>query len=275
MIQYTSGSTSNPKGVMLSHGNLMHNLALIREGFQLGQEEVGLFWLPPYHDMGLIGGILEPMYVMGSAVLMSPAFFLQRPARWLQMISRHRATISGAPNFAFNLCVEKITPEQMSGLDLSRWRVAFCGAEPIHHETLKRFHETFAPYGFRRDAFYPCYGLAEATLFACGGCGPSSPVMTHVQREALEQNLVVPASVGASDSMTLVGCGRSLPGQQVLVVHPEQCVPVAEGQVGEIWIAGPSVAQGYLHRQEESALSFRAELASGEGPFLRTGDLER
>jgi len=273
VIQYTSGSTSKPKGVMLSHGNLMHNLGLIREGFHLGQEEVGVFWLPPYHDMGLIGSILEPMYIMGSAVLMSPAFFLQRPARWLQMISQHRATISGAPNFAFNLCVEKVTPEQMVGLELSRWRLAFCGAEPIHYETLRRFHKTFAPYGFRRDAFYSCYGLAEATLFACGGCGPSAPVVTYVQRKALEQNLVVPTNADAPDSVALVGCGSSLPGQQVLVVDPEQAVPVPEGHVGEIWIAGASVAQGYLHREEESTLSFRARLACGDGPFLRTGDL--
>ena len=178
-LQYTSGSTSQPKGVMLSHGNLMHNLKAIRHGFQLDASARGVFWLPSYHDMGLIGGILEPMYLGGSSTLMSPVSFLQRPVRWLEAISRYRGTTSGAPNFAYDLCVDKITPEQMEGLDLSSLTLAFCGAEPIRPETLERFARTFALCGFRKAAFYPCFGMAEGTLIVSGGEGPSEPQTLH------------------------------------------------------------------------------------------------
>jgi 8-amino-7-oxononanoate synthase len=274
-LQYTSGSTSAPKGVMLSHSNLMHNLSLIYHGFDIDSESTGVFWLPTYHDMGLIGGILEPMYVSRPATLISPIAFLQHPARWLQAITRYKGTISGAPNFAYDLCVEKITPDQQTTLDLSSWKLAFCGAEPVRPETQDRFARTFEPFGFRREAFYPCYGLAEATLFVSGGLGPSrEPVVQTVQRAALEQNQVVKASPGDKDTQTFVGCGQALLDQKVVIVHPETLTRCQPDEVGEIWVSGPSIAQGYWNRAEETRQTFQAYLAdTGEGPFLRTGDL--
>ncbi len=273
-LQYTSGSTSAPKGVMLSHGNLMHNLKIIDHGFQIDEAAVGVFWLPSYHDMGLIGGILEPMYVGGRSILISPVSFLQRPLRWLQAITRYQGTISGAPNFAYDLCVKKIRPEEREGLDLSTWQTAFCGAEPIRAETLDRFAETFAPHGFRRAAFYPCYGLAEGTLLVSGGEGAGIPVVKAVQRADLMENRVVPAAGSEGGSQLLVGSGGSLPGQRIRIVDPVTCLPCAPEEVGEIWVSGPSVAQGYWGRPEETEGAFRAHLAdTGAGPFLRTGDL--
>ncbi|MBI3361099.1 MAG: AMP-binding protein, partial [Chloroflexi bacterium] len=273
-LQYTSGSTNAPKGVVLSHGNLMHNLAVIRHGFQLDSSGRALFWLPSYHDMGLIGGLLEPMYIGGSSVLMSPASFLQRPARWLEAIGRHRATITGAPNFAYQLCVDKVTPGQRAALDLSSLHLAFCGAEPIRRETLDNFAETFAPCGFRREAFYPCYGLAEATLLVSGGNGPGVPRIHTVQRKALAQNRVVEASADDDGAQALVSCGHSLLDQKIVIADPETLTRLAPDEIGEIWLAGRSVAQGYWNRPEETQHTFGARLAdTGEGPFLRTGDL--
>ena len=271
-LQYTSGSTSDPKGVMVSHGNLIHNLQTIDHGFGIGSHGQGVFWLPAYHDMGLIGGILMPIYVGRPAALMSPTAFLQRPVRWLQAIMRERATISGAPNFAYDLCVDKITPEQLGQLDLSSWEVAFCGAEPIRRETLERFAATFAPCGFRREAFYPCFGLAEATLLVSGGLGPSAPHSQRVTRAGLEQNVVEPTESGEG-STDIVACGQTF-DQKVLIVDPQKLSPCAGTEIGEIWVAGPSVTKGYWNRPDETARTFGARLAdSDEGPFLRTGDL--
>ncbi|MBN1451246.1 MAG: amino acid adenylation domain-containing protein [Anaerolineales bacterium] len=273
-LQYTSGSTSQPKGVMLSHGNLMHNLKAIRHGFQLDASASGVFWLPSYHDMGLIGGILEPMYIGGPSTLMSPVSFLQRPVRWLEALSRYRGTTSGAPNFAYDLCVDKVTPEQMEGLDLSFWTLAFCGAEPIRPETLERFARTFAGCGFRKSAFYPCYGLAEGTLLVSGGEGPAKPHVSSFDRKAMESDRVVPTASDADRSQVMVSCGRSVIEQQIAIVNQttlEKCKP---DQVGEIWVAGPSVARGYWELPEETSRTFQAFIAdTGEGPFMRTGDL--
>jgi len=273
-LQYTSGSTSQPKGVMLSHGNLVHNLEAIRHGFQIDSSDSGVFWLPGYHDMGLIGGILEPMYVSGTSTLMSPVSFLQRPVRWLEAISHYRGTTSGAPNFAYDLCVEKITPEQMEGLDLSSWSLAFCGAEPIRPETLERFASTFEGCGFRKSAFYPCYGLAEATLIVSGGEGPSEPLVSSFDRRALEKDHVVPIAPDKDLLQEMISCGKSVIDQQVRIANPstlEKCKP---DQVGEIWVSGPSVARGYWELPEATRETFEAYLAdTGEGPFLRTGDL--
>jgi acyl-CoA synthetase (AMP-forming)/AMP-acid ligase II len=273
-LQYTSGSTSQPKGVMLSHGNLMHNLKAIRQGFQLNASASGVFWLPSYHDMGLIGGILEPMYIGGSSTLMSPVSFLQRPVRWLEALSRYKGTTSGAPNFAYDLCVDKVTPEQMEGLDLSSWTLAFCGAEPIRHETLDRFARTFELCGFRKSSFYPCFGMAEGTLIVSGGEGPSEPRTLTVDRKSLEQDRIVPASASDTVSLTMVNCGRTMVDQKIVIANPstmERCQP---DQVGEIWVSGPSIAQGYWGLADETQKTFQAYLAdSGEGPFLRTGDL--
>ena len=189
-LQYTSGSTSEPKGVMVTHGNLVHNLAVIHRAFGLdrihadGIEPVSVWWLPAYHDMGLIGGILGAVHNEGRLILMSPTLFLKRPLSWLRAMSDYRATVSGAPNFAYSLCVGKTTPEERAALDLSQWRLAFCGAEPIRAETLKGFAEAFEPAGFREEAFYPCYGLAEATLLVSGGDGPQRPLVKRVDRTA-------------------------------------------------------------------------------------------
>lgn len=163
-LQYTSGSTAQPKGVMVSHGNLLHNSSLIQDFFETNEDSRGVFWLPSYHDMGLVGGILQTFYCGGNVTLMSPLTFLQHPFRWLQAISRKSATVSGGPNFAYDLCVRKVTEDQKKTIDLSCWRLAFNGAEPIRHDTLKRFADAFAGCGFREEAFYPCYGLAEGTL---------------------------------------------------------------------------------------------------------------
>jgi non-ribosomal peptide synthase protein (TIGR01720 family) len=273
-FQYTSGSTATPKGVMLSHGNVLHNSALIKHYFEHTAESRGVIWLPLYHDMGLIGGVLQPLYSAFPTTFLSPFAFLQRPFRWLQAISRTRATTSGGPNFAYDLCVRRITAEQRMSLDLSSWQVAFSGAEPIRHETLEQFAATFEHCGFRRQAFYPCYGLAESTLIVSGGEKAAQPVVRHFQAAALEHNRVVTASFEDDGTRTLVGCGQALLDQRVIVVDPETLTRCSPDQVGEIWVVGPSVAQGYWNRPEETERTFRAYLSNtGEGPFLRTGDL--
>ncbi len=275
-LQYTSGSTGTPKGVMLTHSNLLHNSALIAHAFEHTRSGVGVFWLPSYHDMGLIGGILQPLYVCRPNILMSPMSFLQKPFRWLQAISRYRGTTSGGPNFAYDLCLRKVTPEQREQLDLSSWDVAFNGAEPIRPETLDQFAEMFAPCGFRREAFYPCYGLAEVTLLASGGVKRLPPVVKSYDSRLMENDLVAPVGEEDAGARRLVGCGQNLPDQQLLIVQPEDRVICREGEVGEIWLQSPSVAQGYWNRPEESAATFGAQLSgadAGRGSFLRTGDL--
>jgi acyl transferase domain-containing protein/acyl-CoA synthetase (AMP-forming)/AMP-acid ligase II/acyl carrier protein len=273
-LQYTSGSTSMPRGVMLSHGNVLHNSAVIAHGFDHSPHSNGVFWLPVYHDMGLIGGVLQPLYIGRPSVLMPPASFLSSPYRWLQAISRYQATTSGAPNFAYDLCVRKITPAQRATLDLGSWELAFTGAEPVRADTLDRFAETFAPCGFRRQAFYPCYGLAEASLMVTGGQKDRPPVTVSVHKGSLEQHRAVLAAPGQAGAQTLVGCGKSLLDLKVRIVHPERLTRCLPGEVGEVWVAGPSVAQGYWNRPAVNEQVFRAHLAdTGEGPFLRTGDL--
>jgi amino acid adenylation domain-containing protein/FkbM family methyltransferase len=273
-LQYTSGSTSAPKGVMLSHRNLLHNEQMMQLAFRQTQDSVIVGWLPLYHDMGLIGNILQPLFVGAPCILMSPVSFLQQPSRWLTAISRYRATISGGPNFAYDLCVRKVTAEQRSTLDLSCWDVAFNGAEPVRHTTAEQFTKTFEECGFRPHAFQPCYGLAEATLLVSGHIWRRLPVVKTVQARDLLNDLVVEAATGAENTRSLVGCGQSLMGQQLIIVHPEtlrQCTP---GQVGEIWISGPSIAQGYWNRTEETERTFLASLAdTTDGRFLRSGDL--
>ena len=273
MLQYTSGSTGTPKGVMLSHRNLMHNAAVTYQVMSHSDKSQFISWLPIYHDMGLIGGILQPLYGGFPCVLMPPATFLQSPYRWLKAISDYRGTTSGAPNFAYELCIQKITPEQLENLDLSSWTVAFNGAEPIRSETLGRFWEKFAPCGFRAEAFYPCYGMAEATLMVTGVAQQALPDYKTVSKSNLEANHVVEGLGDHSDRQILVSCGQTMPGQRVVIVHPETLQQCSPQDVGEIWVAGPSVGQGYWQRLEETAETFQAVLANGEGPFLRTGDL--
>jgi acyl-CoA synthetase (AMP-forming)/AMP-acid ligase II len=274
LLQYTSGSTATPKGVMIDHKNLLSNLALIHERYELTLDSRVLSWLPPYHDMGLVGGILQPLYAGISMTLMSPVMFLQRPLRWLQAISRYKATISGGPNFAYDLCVRKVSAEQRANLDLSSWSLAFNGAEPINNETLDRFTRAFECCGFRREAFYPCYGLAEATLLVSGGSKDIPPVLKTLQRAALEQNRVIPNLKQEDESRILVGCGQLSPQQRVVIVHPESLTPCSSNEVGEIWISSASVAQGYWNNPIETERTFRACLAEmKENSFLRTGDL--
>ncbi|HKR15461.1 MAG TPA: non-ribosomal peptide synthase/polyketide synthase [Pyrinomonadaceae bacterium] len=273
-LQYTSGSTGAPKGVMLSHENLLHNASLVYHGVEHTNSDKYVSWLPTFHDMGFMAGILQPLYAGIPVVSMSPVAFLQRPLLWLQAISRYQATTSGGPNFAYDLCTRKITPEQRAELDLSRWSVAFNGAEPIRQETLDSFAETFASCGFRREAFYPCYGLAEATLIVTGSAKSQPPVVKLVDTEALEKHLGVDASNEQTQARPLVGCGHVLLDQEVAIVHPEKLTRCAPGEIGEIWVSGASVAQGYWDKPEESEQTFHAYLLdTGAGPFLRTGDL--
>ncbi|HEX6289052.1 MAG TPA: AMP-binding protein, partial [Herpetosiphonaceae bacterium] len=273
-LQYTSGSTAAPKGVMLTHGNLLHNLAQIEHAFGHGPESRGVIWLPPYHDMGLIGGILQPLYAGFPVTLMSPVSFLQRPLRWLETIARTGATTSGGPNFAYDLCVRKSTPEQRASLDLSSWTVAFCGAEPVRPSTIQRFAEAFACASFQREAFYPCYGLAEATLIVTGIQVSAPPTVRAFDREALARHRVALAT--SSQRRELVGCGAPFAAfdQQIAIVQPTTGRRCAPDEIGEIWVAGPSVAGGYWNRAAETEQTFAAYLAeTNEGPFLRTGDL--
>ena len=274
VLQYTSGSTGNPKGTMVSHGNLLHNSSLIHALFAHSPSMRGVIWLPPYHDMGLVGGIIQPVYAGGDMILISPVHFIQRPLRWLKAISHYKATASGGPNFAYDLCVQKITSEQKSGLDLSSWDVAFNGAEPVRWETLQRFAEAFKSCGFRQEAFLPCYGLAETTLIATGCNKNSEPTFLRADTQALKDGRLALAQEERRHHCKLVGNGWGAPGCEIVIVDPEKQTRCRRDVIGEIWIAGPSVAQGYWNRSEDSEQIFRARLAdTGEGPFLRTGDL--
>ena len=276
-LQYTSGSTGSPKGVIVSHGNLVHNQRMVRSAFGHDEHTVFAGWLPLYHDMGLIGNVLQPMYLGIHCVLMSPVAFTQMPIRWLQMISRYKATTSGAPNFAYDLCVRKIIVQQCKGLDLSSWSVAFNGAEPVRANTMDLFSETFEPYGFQRNAFYPCYGMAETTLFLSGGVVHTGPTVRTIEKQALEQNRALilhdDSDINPTMERSIVACGRTWHDQCVRVVDPETCMPCDDGCVGEIWTMGGSVAKGYWNNAAQTRETFQAHLADGTGPFLRTGDL--
>jgi acyl-CoA synthetase (AMP-forming)/AMP-acid ligase II len=273
-LQYTSGSTSQPKGVMVTHGNLLHNARMMREAFDITDQSSYVCWLPLYHDMGLIGNVVAPVCAGVPSVLMSPLAFLQRPHRWLQAITRYGAEVSGAPNFAYDLCVRKVTGEQKVKLDLSSWRLAFNGSEPVRAETLARFTEAFAECGFRSEALYPCYGLAEATLFVSGGSKSAPPVLRTVDAGNLEHDLVRPNETEGKTRRTVVGCGHAWSGQKILIVDPERMTECPPDEVGEIWVSGPNITCGYWNRVEETKTTFGAFLTdTREGPFLRTGDL--
>lgn len=273
-LQYTSGSTSAPKGVVLSHQNVLSNAALIQEAFGTSAQSSSVFWLPLYHDMGLIGGVIQPVYCGGASTLLAPTAFLQRPALWLETISRVRATISGGPDFAFSLCSRKVSESERAGWDLSCWQVAFTGAERIRPNTLDEFAEAFGPCGFRSEAFFPCYGLAEATLMVSGGPRAVAPTVIHAAAAALAQQEVCDAPCGDTNARSLVGCGQNLTGQRIVIVDPESHRACPDGRIGEIWVRGPSVAAGYFDNLEATAEVFGARLADGgDGSFLRTGDL--
>ncbi|ARP81321.1 hypothetical protein CAL12_11035 [Bordetella genomosp. 8] len=265
-LQYTSGSTADPKGVMVSHANLMANALAMHRGMGTRETDVCVSWLPLYHDMGLIGGVLEGLYLGTRVVLMSPKYFLERPLRWLEAIARHRGNFSGGPDFAYRLCVERIRPEQVRGLDLSSWRIAFSGAEPVNPGTLEAFARLCAEARLPAAALYPCYGLAEATLFVTGGDHTKPPVCTVFDEEALAAGQARPAARGRR----LVACGAPAPGHRVAIVDPASSRRLPDGMQGEIWTNGPSIAGGYWGKAEATQQS----LVAHEGAtWLRTGDL--
>lgn len=273
-IQYTSGSTGAPKGVIVSHKNLVHNEQMIEESFQHSTSSVVVGWLPFFHDMGLIGNMIQPLYIGITGIFMSPMDFLQKPARWLRAISNYRATTSGGPNFSFDLCVAKIAPEQCEGLDLSSWDLAFNGAEPIRQDTLDRFAARFEPYGFRKEAFYPCYGLAEATLLVTGGVKRDAPKTLSVGNAELQQGRITIVAAEEGSSSSFVSSGRGWGDLEVLIVDPESSTRCPPDRIGEIWVRGPTVAQGYWGKDDLTQETFSARLQdTREGPFLRTGDL--
>ncbi|SOD90275.1 fatty acyl-AMP ligase [Streptomyces sp. Ag109_G2-15] len=270
-LQYTSGSTSAPRGVVVTHGNLLDNERVITErmghtpeAIEAHDHEMFVSWLPVYHDMGLIGPVLNTVYLGTTATLFSPLHFLQQPARWLAAVSRYRPHTSGAPNFGYELCLKHAGPELLDGLDLSSWKVAFNGAEPVRAATLRRFADTFGPAGFRREALYPCYGLAEATLMVTGGTVDTPPTLLAAADGA--------PNAGEADAAA-VGCGRPGPGVTVAIVDPERQEELPEGGTGEIWVGGASVAKGYWRNALATRETFRAGLQGHEGRFLRTGDL--
>lgn len=273
-LQYTSGSTAAPKGVMISYNNLNRNADYLNRIEGNPQNRLGVFWLPMYHDMGLIGGILQSMFCGNTNVLMSPMHFLQRPMRWLRAFTKYRGDHSAAPNFAFDLCVRKVTPEQRRDLDLSSWKIAYNGAEPIRRETIEKFTEIFGPCGFRAETMYPCYGLAEATLIASGGSLEEGPKFITVQREALQKNQVVLSTNEDKNSQDLVDSGRAKLDHEILIVDPETLTECPSQRVGEIWLAGPNIGKGYWNNGPQTQETFQAHLKNSDsGPYLRTGDL--
>ncbi len=274
-LQYTSGSTSAPKGVMVSHGNLLAHSESIRQGCGYTPDSVTVTWLPHFHDYGLIQGLLQPLYNGNPCYVMSPLAFIKRPLRWLEAIARYRGTHSQAPNFAFDLCVRHSTSEQRAALDLSCWEYAGNGAEPVHLDTLERFCAAFGPSGFRREALAPAYGLAEATLVVSSARKGEGPSHCWARSADLERHRVAEALPGERGARAAVSCGRPMPGRTVAVVDPATCRRCAPDEVGEIWVSDAGVARGYWGRPEETEQTFaaRIEHEPGAGPFLRTGDL--
>lgn len=275
-LQYTSGSTSEPKGVCVTHRSLQSNLKLIQHAYQIfsipAEDRIVCSWLPAYHDMGLIGTILAPLMSDGQAVLMSPAAFLQRPLRWLSAISDYSARVTVAPCFAYDQCSRVVTDEQAASLNLSRLYLAGCGAEPISADVLDRFSARFAASGFNPGAFYPCYGLAESTLFVTGATGPQGIVTRRICRRSFRRNEIAAASDN-SPSLRVVSCGIAHPGTDLRIVSPQTGIELSDDQIGEILVKSESVAAGYWKNPEATEATFHATLADGSGHYLRTGDL--
>jgi acyl-CoA synthetase (AMP-forming)/AMP-acid ligase II len=274
-LQYTSGSTADPKGVMVSHGNLRANEAMIQRAFGHDADSTVVGWAPFFHDQGLIGNVLQPLYVGATSVLMSPLTFARWPLSWLSAISKYRAHTSGGPNFAFDACVARAARGDIPDLDLGSWQVAFNGAEPVRQETLRRFAQTFAPYGFRPEALYPCYGLAEATLLVTGSGKGRGPRTIGVDPAELGRERYVPVADG--HGQLLAGSGQAVPpketGADVAIVDPATGLPCPADRIGEIWVTGPHVAQGYWGRREATEATFGGRLPGDDRRYLRTGDL--
>ena len=275
-LQYTSGSIAAPKGVMVSHGNLLYNQLVMKQAMEHDKHMIIASWLPLYHDMGLIGNLLAGIFNGVPCYLMSPADFIQNPINWLRAISTYRCTFSGGPNFAYDLCLRKAAlPEYLSELDLSSWRIAFNGSEPVRAHTITRFQETFARCGFRPEAIYPCYGLAEATLFVSGRNRANAPVsMMSFDKNALAKQRAVIMANHNGNARQLVSCGSAWLEDTIRIVDPEAMTKCEDGQMGEVWFRSPAVAKGYWNNPKTTADVFNAHLAgNAEGPFLRTGDL--
>ena len=272
-LQYTSGSTSMPKGVMVAHDNLVQNLEMIKAVFGTARQSTYVSWVPLHHDMGLILNCLESLYVGAACILMSPTLFLQRPLSWLRAISDYGAEIAGGPNFAFDHCIARFQPEQMQGVDLSSWQVAFNAAEPVQADTLARFASTFARYGFDSKAFHPCYGMAEATVLVSGGARGKGAVVRSVSQKAM-QALRVSDAKDDVDVARIVGCGHAVGEERIAIVDPESRRRLKANEVGEIWLCGPNVGRGYWQNEPATAETFFAEIVDEtNGPWLRTGDL--
>ncbi|HEY2234110.1 MAG TPA: AMP-binding protein, partial [Candidatus Angelobacter sp.] len=272
-LQYTSGSTASPKGVIVTHANVLANLKYIESQGGFAETSLSVNWLPHFHDMGLIYGILQPLFTGFTTVSFAPNAFTHKPSRWLSAITRYRGTHCGGPNFAYDLCVERVTREECASLDLSCWQVAFNGAEPIRSETLKRFTNYFSAAGFRSQAFYPVYGLAEATLKITSGAPGAGPKYCSVDSAEIEKHKVRVVDSASTSASTIVSCGRWHTPHKVAIVNPETKEECATDQVGEVWVAGPSVATGYWRNEVATQHAFGSFSRSGKGPFLRTGDL--
>lgn len=273
-LQYTSGSTGKPKGVMVSHGNIIHNSEVIYQSFGHHDNTKILMWLPMFHDMGLIGGVIQPLYAGLPAVLMSPVALAQKPFMWLKAISKYKITTSGGPNFAYDLLCQKVSDEHKAGLDLSSWEVAFSGAEPVRAETLQKFAELYQSCGFNKEAFYPCYGMAEATLFITGINADKYPTITYLDAKALTEDKIVAVTENHPNAKSAVSCGYTWLEDEVIIVDPKTKIECETDKVGEIWTRGKGISSGYWQREEQTEATFQATLAdNSHKTYLRTGDL--
>lgn len=270
-IQFTSGTTSTSKGVILTHDNLLHNVGNVTRKFELSEQDIAVIWLPLYHNMGLIGGVLAPIFAGFPVHLTSPQEILRRPALWLEMITEKQASISGGPNFAYDLCLAHVDPEAGRPLNLASWDIAFCGSEPVRTRTVEGFTRKFAPYGLKRSTLYPCYGLAESTLIVSGGGRYEEPVILHCDPDSLDKNRVVEVPQ-SSDSRTLVSCGRPVEDQDIVIVDAAARTELPENAIGEIWLRSRSIAMGYLNDRQRTAETFEHVLDNGDGGYMRTGD---